>query len=365
MTNDRPVRQWDDDGEQEALQFDVKDTLSSLLRDESWFVSCGLWHEHVLLTLPLHYPFHALTFQRARPASNREIPELTLVRILNRVRSALTQRFSNAQRGVQTSFPPMGEPQPVSSYRQTLAHAFHRVVRGRQHVDVYYTVSDNLRFINTHIPPAVTVPVGVGGSAIKRKGLMAGTVATLVNAPAAPAERALLTNEHVLQGCRAGDFLYDLLDFPIHQVGTYLGGLQDNVLVNGRPFYVDAALADPDPRVTADTGEILTVGVVGGVARPHTGMRVRKFGRTTGLTVGEVVETAFDPGVCSPPGQVNLIKVESDRPFQESGDSGSLLVTFGEDPPRIVGLMFAKGEDSRIGVACRWDAVADALNISL
>ncbi len=31
----------------------------------------------------------------------------------------------------------------------------------------------------------------------------------------------------------------------------------------------------------------------------------------------------------------------------------------------LVGLMFAKGEDSRIGVACRWDAVADALNISL
>jgi hypothetical protein len=130
---------------------------------------------------------------------------------------------------------------------------------------------------------------------------------------------------------------------------------QDPLAVN----VVDAALARPLQEAWIDD-EILEIGRVSGVAAPQLGMPVRKSGRTTGLTRGEiqvldtVVTISYGDGKATFDGQLVT------SPMSQPGDSGSLLVAGSQ--LAAVGLLFAGSEQATIHNPI--DAVTQLLEIT-
>jgi hypothetical protein len=109
---------------------------------------------------------------------------------------------------------------------------------------------------------------------------------------------------------------------------------------------VDAAVARPlDERDILD--EILEIGVVSGAVPATLGMQVRKSGRTTGLTSGEI--SVVDATVSVSYGPERAATFENQivaGPMSQGGDSGSLVVSGAE--LKAVGLLFAGSEQSTI-----------------
>ncbi len=108
---------------------------------------------------------------------------------------------------------------------------------------------------------------------------------------------------------------------------------------------VDAATARPVDGVEV-LDEILDIGVIGGTAPAGLGMPVRKSGRTTGFTTGQIIVL-----------EATVIIKYGDRsarfegqivtgPMSKPGDSGSLLVA--GDSLLAVGLLFAGSEQATI-----------------
>jgi hypothetical protein len=103
-------------------------------------------------------------------------------------------------------------------------------------------------------------------------------------------------------------------------------------------------------------GQILDVGLINPnvVANPTVGMKVKKSGRTTGLTRGEIFDTDaailvdYGPFSSLYEHQLAIVGTEPVDAFSDNGDSGSLVVL---DEPyyarsRPAGLLFAgKGQD--------------------
>jgi hypothetical protein len=108
---------------------------------------------------------------------------------------------------------------------------------------------------------------------------------------------------------------------------------------------VDAAVARPEVGIEF-LDEILEIGVVGGVTPAKLGMRVRKSGRSSGFTTGQItildstVDVNYSDKVARFEGQI--ISTGMSAP----GDSGSLLVV--EDALLAVGLLFAGSEQVTI-----------------
>ncbi len=123
---------------------------------------------------------------------------------------------------------------------------------------------------------------------------------------------------------------------------------------------VDAAVARP---VQGDfiVDEILEIGVVQGTRPPALMLPVRKSGRSTGLTTGQIavieatVSVEFDTRTAQFDGQIVA------GPMSAPGDSGSLLVA--ADSPQAVGLLFAGSEQSTIFNPIQ--DVLDCLNVTL
>lgn len=225
-----------------------------------------------------------------------------------------------------------------------------------------------------------------GGVSIGHYQVTAGTLGGVVR-DRATGDRLILSNNHVLANSNAAS-----LGDPVLQPGTADGGREQNDTIAllerylpiafnvgpatcslARAFAgfgnllasllgskhrlrvfqydpqatnrVDVALARPkrDEDVLDD---ILDIGVVGGVAPATLGMAVRKSGRTTGFTVGEVtvveatVNIRYGERVARFEGQI--VTDSMSRP----GDSGSLLVA--RDALLAVGLLFAGSEQATI-----------------
>jgi hypothetical protein len=109
---------------------------------------------------------------------------------------------------------------------------------------------------------------------------------------------------------------------------------------------VDAAVARPlDERDILD--EILEIGVVSGTLPAALGMQVRKSGRTTGLTSGEITVLDATVSVSYGPGRTATFDNQIiTGPMSQGGDSGSLVVAASE--LKAVGLLFAGSEQSTI-----------------
>jgi hypothetical protein len=125
---------------------------------------------------------------------------------------------------------------------------------------------------------------------------------------------------------------------------------------------VDAAVIELEPGM-AYKPQIEDIGPVDGVLPAEllaTGLPVQKRGCVSGLTSGELLSFGLT-GVVGGQGSFsrfykNVLVLQSTtrdptlgtlRPFLLSGDSGSALVTAGPGPVKVVGLLFASGDDTR------------------
>jgi hypothetical protein len=109
---------------------------------------------------------------------------------------------------------------------------------------------------------------------------------------------------------------------------------------------VDAAVARPISDADL-TDEILDIGRIEGTLAPSLGLAVRKSGRTTGFTTGQI--TVLDSTVSVSYGEGRTATFEGQfvsGPMSQGGDSGSLLVA--GDSLNAVGLLFAGSNQATI-----------------
>lgn len=134
----------------------------------------------------------------------------------------------------------------------------------------------------------------------------------------------------------------------LNKIAEWLGSKHRLIAVQQNPQainLIDAAVATPliDIEISDD---ILDIGVVGGTAPVTLGMRVRKSGRSTGFTTGQitVVDATVDVnyGQSAARFEDQLISTAMSAP----GDSGSLLIA--QDTLLAVGLLFAGSDQVTI-----------------
>lgn len=114
---------------------------------------------------------------------------------------------------------------------------------------------------------------------------------------------------------------------------------------------VDAAIAKVRSGKVDETGYILGIGTVNKeIINPELGMRVKKTGRTTGLTKGNItgihvtVPVKYSTRIATFKDQI----VITPGIFSAGGDSGSLIVEDVDSNPRPVGLLFAGSNTNTI-----------------
>lgn len=133
------------------------------------------------------------------------------------------------------------------------------------------------------------------------------------------------------------------------------------------PNTVDAAIAQVRAGYVDPTGFIIDIGTLSSdTVAPSLRMAVKKSGRTTGLTTGNITAVNATIDVSYGSGKtarfINQIVVGSGN-FIASGDSGSLMVEDGVPSPRAVGLLFAGG--SNTAIANPIDDVLNAFGVSM
>ena len=123
---------------------------------------------------------------------------------------------------------------------------------------------------------------------------------------------------------------------------------------------IDAAIARPlnDRDVL---GEILEIGTINGLAPGELGMAIKKSGRTTGLTTGEIQQVDVTANVQYGAGRIARF---SDQllagAMSQGGDSGSAIL---DNSNNLVGLLFAGSDTTTI--INRIENVFSALELSL
>lgn len=209
-----------------------------------------------------------------------------------------------------------------------------------------------------------------GGVSLGHFAVTAGTLGCVVR-DRESGLRLVLSNNHVLANCNVaqpGD--------AILQPGTADGGKEpEAVLARLERFerirfegkgrlsanLVDAAVARPvEEGIVED--EILEVGRVERAVEASLGMTVRKSGRTTGLTTGQV--TVLDTTVTVDYGDAGGARFEGQiltEAMSRPGDSGSLLVS--GEASAAVGLLFAGSDQATLHNPIQ--AVLDCLRVSL
>jgi len=236
-----------------------------------------------------------------------------------------------------------------------------------------------------------------GGVSVGHRDITAGTIGCIVRRGG---ERYILSNNHVLADsnrARIGD--------PVLQPGPYDGGrIEDDRIADLAAFVqmrmmeetstcfaangvatllnmaailvgsqarvrtmtaratdnlVDAAIAGPVPPDLA-IEEILEIGVPSGIAFADLGMKVRKSGRTTGLTHDEVLQVDVTANVRYGDTGARFTDQVMTGPMSQGGDSGSVVL---DEQGRVVGLLFG-GSDKRTLVN-RIEHVFAALDVTL
>ncbi len=123
---------------------------------------------------------------------------------------------------------------------------------------------------------------------------------------------------------------------------------------------VDAAIAQP-LRDSDLSDEIMEIGKIEGTKSAILGMQIKKSGRTTGLTTGEVTQVDVTANIDYGSGRTATF---SDQimagPISEGGDSGSAVLSEGN---YLVGLLFA-GSD-QVTLCNRIENVFELLDIEL
>lgn len=133
-----------------------------------------------------------------------------------------------------------------------------------------------------------------------------------------------------------------------------------SVLPQAADNLVDCAIAGPvDPDVVSN--EILDIGPITGVAQATLGMPVKKNGRTTEFTTGEILQVDVTVNVDYREAGVGRFTDQLlAGPMSAGGDSGSAVLN---DNNEIVGLLFAGSDSSTIINPIQ--AVFSALGVTL
>ncbi|MGD8471773.1 MAG: hypothetical protein PVJ82_10305, partial [Desulfobacteraceae bacterium] len=123
---------------------------------------------------------------------------------------------------------------------------------------------------------------------------------------------------------------------------------------------VDAAIATP--LNAADVkDEILNIGAIAGTVSGELGMAVKKSGRTTGFTTGEIQQVDVTANVQYGAGKIAVFTDQlMAGAMSQGGDSGSAVV---DDNNRLTGLLFAGSDTTTI--INRIENVFGALGVSL
>lgn len=169
----------------------------------------------------------------------------------------------------------------------------------------------------------------------------------------------ILSNNHVLAKTNKGVIGEDIIQPGLIDQNCYrdpndgVADLSYFVPISflyGTTNKVDAAIAMARSGAVDPTGSILAIGAVSGsTVEPQINMPVKKSGRTTGLTIGEI--TAINATVrviynrtCGLASQTATFTGQimiGPGGFSAGGDSGSLIVENCSSYPRAVGLLFA------------------------
>jgi hypothetical protein len=242
----------------------------------------------------------------------------------------------------------------------------------------------------------------LGGVSIGHYQITAGTLGAIVR-DRATGERLILSNNHVLAnsnnanpgdpiiqpGAADGgrveeDTIAHLVRFcPIEfTVGPGVCDLANAVADVGDAFAqllgskhrLQAIQADPTASNEADAAvarpendddvldNILKIGEVSGTAPATLGMPIRKSGRTTEFTTGEITVLDATVNVSYGPGRTARFEGQIvSGPMSQGGDSGSLVVA--GDSLQAVGLLFAGSEQSTIFSPIQ--AVLDCLAVDI
>ena len=222
-----------------------------------------------------------------------------------------------------------------------------------------------------------------GGVSIGHREITAGTLGCLVKKEG---RSVILSNNHVLANSNAAE-----IGDPILQPGPYDGGrypedhiadLEQFVPINiiGTPSdcptatgiasflnsiarllgssvqlqaidqqatenLVDAAIARPlNPEDVKD--EILQIGTIQGAIEGELGMAIKKSGRTTGLTTGEIQQVDVTVNVQYGEGKIARFTDQlMGGAMSQGGDSGSAVL---DESNHLVGLLFAGSDTSTI-----------------
>lgn len=173
----------------------------------------------------------------------------------------------------------------------------------------------------------------------------------------------ILSNNHILANISNGHDNRCALGDPIYQPGSYDGGTSKDIIGNLYRFVpidyetkgkkgkksssnrVDAAVAQP---VSAEdiAAPIIDIGQITGMVNPEMNMKVKKSGRTSGVTDGNirVMHTTLKVDMDDNRYAVFEDQVVTDM-VSKPGDSGSLVVT---EQGQAVGLLFAGSDRSAI-----------------
>lgn len=241
-----------------------------------------------------------------------------------------------------------------------------------------------------------------GGVSIGHFQVTAGTLGTAVR-DANTGERLILSNNHVLansNGAEVGDpilqpgaidggnvntdAIADLARFvpiqfnmapPSCGIASGVAGLANSLArLVGSKHRLHAIMEDPQavnqvdaavarPRDPNDVSlEILDIGEISGTLEAQLGLAVRKSGRTTAFTTGQIM--VLDSSVTVSYGDNRTAQFEGQivtGPMSQGGDSGSLLVA--GDSLKAVGLLFAGSSQATIFNPI--GAVLDQLQIEL
>jgi hypothetical protein len=123
---------------------------------------------------------------------------------------------------------------------------------------------------------------------------------------------------------------------------------------------VDAAIAKPLNESDV-TSNILDIGTIQGTLPAELGMAVKKSGRTTGLTTGEITQVDVSVNVSYGDNKIALFTDQlMAGAMSQGGDSGSAVLTLNN---QLTGLLFAGGESTTI--MNRIENVFAALGINL
>lgn len=192
----------------------------------------------------------------------------------------------------------------------------------------------------------------------------AGTLGALVEKNG---KRYILSNNHVLARsnlAKKGEAIIQPGLFDQRPVCVEPTGDEDTVAVlskkkklkfgGTRNNSADAAIARVVPGAVNPDGRVMKIGIPGTAPlEPEVGMRVKKSGRSSGLTRGSIITVNFSSNITYEPKCksgitkiarfIDMIVIEGadDEPFSKGGDSGSMIYEDVDECPRPVGLLFA------------------------